>query len=147
ACPRSASPPTSSAASPRACRSSRVSTGRTSAWKRPPRSKHGEALSGQSNRASKRVSTERPCQTPSRRPQGILSSPAPAPNGFGTESWWAVRTMGRIGPGAKEAIPVLIDKLAEDEGNDHHPVATALARIGPDALPELRRVFRESKHA
>jgi len=55
--------------------------------------------------------------------------------------------MGRIGPGAKEAIPVLIDKLAEDEGNDHHPVATALARIGPDALPELRRVFRESKHA
>ena len=77
---------------------------------------------------------------------------------FINRTWYAVHTLMRIGRGAKEAMPVLIQKLGEDEANPHwagtrtnypsprqNPFAYTLARIGPESLPELLKVFREDK--
>jgi HEAT repeat protein len=73
-------------------------------------------------------------------------------------TWYAVHTLMRIGPGAKAALPVLIQKLGEDDANPNwtgtrtnypsardNPFAFTLARIGPPALPELMKVFRDDK--
>ena len=70
----------------------------------------------------------------------------------------AVVALGRIGPEAKEAIPLLIANLGKDFANPNwenrttkyipgreNPVALALARIGPAALPELRKAARDSQ--
>jgi HEAT repeat protein len=77
--------------------------------------------------------------------------------GYVDEIGQAVQALGKIGPGAKDAIPVLIDKLPSDRShpnwpNNHgyitehdNPVAVALARIGPAAIPDLVRALKEDK--
>jgi WD40 repeat protein/HEAT repeat protein len=83
--------------------------------------------------------------------QGTLSQ------GVIDETAYVVQALGKIGPAAKDAVPVLIEKLPSDRShsnwpNDHgyiaehdNPVAVALARIGPAAIPELVRTLKESK--
>jgi HEAT repeat protein len=74
--------------------------------------------------------------------------------GYGSEAWWVVIALGRIGPDAGKAVPALVAKLSQDEANPHssqpnqaNPVALALARIGAGAVPKLRETLRESKDA
>jgi WD40 repeat protein/HEAT repeat protein len=77
--------------------------------------------------------------------------------GYIDETSYAIQALGKIGPAAKDAVPVLIEKLPSDRShpnwpNDHdyiaendNPVAVALARIGPAAIPELLHTLKESK--
>jgi HEAT repeat protein len=76
------------------------------------------------------------------------------------KTWHALHALAKIGPAAKPALSALIAKLGQDSANPHwynpatnyvqpneNMIAYTLARIGPDAVPELRRVFREDKDA
>jgi WD40 repeat protein/HEAT repeat protein len=73
------------------------------------------------------------------------------------ETAYAIQALGKIGPAAKDAISVLIEKLPVDRShpnwpNEHgyisefdNPVAVALARIGAATIPELVRTLKEGK--
>ena len=68
-------------------------------------------------------------------------------------SWdhkYLAEALVKMAPAVKEVIPMLIARLPEDEGVywDRHfnPMAEALANIGPPAIPELLRTFKESKN-
>ena len=76
------------------------------------------------------------------------------------ETWYAVHALAKIGPAAKPAMPALLAKLANDRQLPgwydsktnyvlvhENLVAYALARVGPDAVPELRKVFQTDKDA
>jgi hypothetical protein len=69
------------------------------------------------------------------------------------EVWYAVHALARIGPAAKDALPVLLDRLDRDSANPHWSSSTTnyvpagdnifaytVARIGPAALPELLKL-------
>jgi WD40 repeat protein/HEAT repeat protein len=75
-------------------------------------------------------------------------------------TWYAIRALGHIGPAAKPALPALLAKLGQDQANPHwsnqttqyvvvddNMVAYALARIGPDAVPDLLKVVKTDKDA
>jgi WD40 repeat protein/HEAT repeat protein len=79
---------------------------------------------------------------------------------FIERTWYAVHALSRIGPAAKPAVPALLAKLGEDQANPHwynpktnyvstneNMIAYTLARVGPDVVPELRKVFKEDKDA
>jgi WD40 repeat protein/HEAT repeat protein len=79
---------------------------------------------------------------------------------FIDRTWYAVHALSRIGPGAKPAAPALLAKLAEDQSNPNFTLTTThyvearenmiaytLARIGPDVVPDLLKVFKEDKDA
>jgi hypothetical protein len=54
--------------------------------------------------------------------------------------YWTVYAMGKIGPEAKPAVPVLAGLLRDDDRQVRRRVAIALARIGPrakEAVPAL----------
>jgi HEAT repeat protein len=72
----------------------------------------------------------------------------------------AIHALAKIGPAAKPALPALLAKLGRDESNPNltsgpakyvpvrdNLVAYALARIGPDVVPDLLKVFKEDKDA
>jgi WD40 repeat protein/HEAT repeat protein/predicted Ser/Thr protein kinase len=74
------------------------------------------------------------------------------------QTWYALHALSRIGPAAKPAVPALLAKLGEDESNPHwsasatnyvpvneNAVAYTLARVGPEVVPELLKVFKEDK--
>jgi WD40 repeat protein/HEAT repeat protein len=76
------------------------------------------------------------------------------------QTWYAVHALARIGPAAKPAVPLLLARLSKDQANpnwynpktNYVPVgenmmAYTLARVGPDAVPELLKVFKEDKDA
>ena len=73
---------------------------------------------------------------------------------------YAIHALSRIGPAAKPAVPALLAKLAEDQSNPNitltttnyveareNMIAYTLARIGPDVVPDLLKVFKEDKEA
>jgi HEAT repeat protein len=75
-------------------------------------------------------------------------------------TWYALHALARIGPAARPAVPALLARLGEDTANPHWynqttnyvPVrenmfACTLARIGPEVVPDLLKVFREEKNA
>jgi HEAT repeat protein len=79
---------------------------------------------------------------------------------FIDRTWYAVHTLSRIGPGAKPAVPALLAKLGEDQSNPNpysmttnyveareNMIAYTLARIGPDVVPDLLKVFKEDEDA
>jgi WD40 repeat protein/HEAT repeat protein len=79
---------------------------------------------------------------------------------FIDRTWHAIHALSRIGPAAKPAVPSLLAKLGEDESNPHwystatnyvqvreNMIAYTLARIGPDVVPDLLKVFKEDKDA
>jgi WD40 repeat protein/HEAT repeat protein len=74
------------------------------------------------------------------------------------ETWYAVRALANIGPAAKPAVPTLLAKLGDDESNPHwythktnyvpvhdNMITYALARVGPDVVPDLLKVIKEDK--
>ena len=79
---------------------------------------------------------------------------------FIDRTWYAIHALSRIGPAARPAVPALLAKLAEDQSNPNFTLTTTnyvearenmiaytLARIGPDAVPDLLKVFTEDKDA
>jgi WD40 repeat protein/HEAT repeat protein len=79
---------------------------------------------------------------------------------FINRTWYAIHALSRIGPAAKPAVPALLAKLGEDQSNPNwfthttnyvpvreNMIAYTLARIGPDAVPDLLKVFTEDKDA
>jgi WD40 repeat protein/HEAT repeat protein len=73
------------------------------------------------------------------------------------EGWYAVQTLARIGPAAKEAMPLLLARLHQDDSNPHrysgktnyppagsNPFAYTIACMGPDAVPELLKIVRDA---
>jgi HEAT repeat protein len=75
-------------------------------------------------------------------------------------TWYAIHALSRIGPAARPAVPALLAKLAEDQSNPNFTLTTTnyvearenmiaytLARIGPDVVPDLLKVFKEDKEA
>jgi HEAT repeat protein len=73
-------------------------------------------------------------------------------------TWYALRALANVGPAAKPAVPALLAKLGEDEANPHwstqattyvpardNAIAYTLARVGPDVVPDLLKVFKEDK--
>jgi hypothetical protein len=58
---------------------------------------------------------------------------------IGRHSWMAADALRIIGPGAKAAIPMLIENMTNHPGSSSSPssYASALAQIGPEALPPL----------
>src|SRR5205085_2340917 len=73
------------------------------------------------------------------------------------ETWYAVHTLAKIGPAARDAVPTLIRLLDRDSGNPHwfsnktqylpagdNIFAYALGRVGPAAVPELLKVVRDA---
>jgi WD40 repeat protein/HEAT repeat protein len=76
------------------------------------------------------------------------------------ETWNAMHALARVGAAARPAVPALLAKLGKDESNPHWSTAPAnyvpihdnlaayvLARIGPDAVPDLLKVFKTDKDA
>jgi HEAT repeat protein len=76
------------------------------------------------------------------------------------QTWYAVHALSRIGPAAKPAVPALLAKLGQDQSNPNwhsqqtnyvpvhdNRIAYTLARIGPDVVPDLLKVFKEDKDA
>jgi HEAT repeat protein len=76
------------------------------------------------------------------------------------DTWHAVHALSRIGPAAKPAVPALLAKLGQDESNPHlymsktnyvpvrpNLIAYTLARVGPDVVPDLLKVFKTDKDA
>jgi HEAT repeat protein len=74
------------------------------------------------------------------------------------QTWYALYALARIGPAAKPAVPALLAKLGEDAANPHwsttttnyvpvsdNAIAYTLARIGPEVVPDLLKVFKEDK--
>jgi HEAT repeat protein len=79
---------------------------------------------------------------------------------FMDRTWYAVHALSRLGPAAKAAAPALLARLADDESNPHwsnqntnyvpvreNMIACTLARIGPEVVPDLLKVFKEDKDA
>jgi WD40 repeat protein/HEAT repeat protein len=79
---------------------------------------------------------------------------------FIEKTWYAVHALSKLGPAAKPAIPALIARLGDDQANpgftigrthyvpvEDNMIAYTLARIGPDAVPELVKVFKEDRDA
>jgi HEAT repeat protein len=75
-------------------------------------------------------------------------------------TWYAVHALSRMGPAAKPAVPALLAKMGQDDANPHWynqktqyvPVrdnifAYTLARVGPDVVPDLLKVFKEDRNA
>jgi WD40 repeat protein/HEAT repeat protein len=76
------------------------------------------------------------------------------------ETWYAVHALSRIGPAAKPAVPALLAKLGQDESNPHlywpktnyvtvreNLIGYTMARVGPDVVPDLLKVFKTDKDA
>jgi HEAT repeat protein len=76
------------------------------------------------------------------------------------ETWYAVAALSRIGPAAKPVVPALLAQLGHDQANPHwynhttkyvpvrsNMIAYTLARIGPDVVQDLLKVFKEDKNA
>jgi HEAT repeat protein len=74
------------------------------------------------------------------------------------KTWHALHALARIGPGAKEALPVLLARLDQDAANAHwfdnktnyvpagdNMMAFTTARIGPSAIPELLKIVRDAE--
>jgi WD40 repeat protein/HEAT repeat protein/predicted Ser/Thr protein kinase len=79
---------------------------------------------------------------------------------FIDRTWYAVHALSRIGPAAKPAVPALLANLGGDESNPNwygtatnyvevreNMIAYTLARIGPDVVPDLLKVFKEDTDA
>jgi WD40 repeat protein/HEAT repeat protein len=79
---------------------------------------------------------------------------------FIDRTWYAVHALSRIGPAAKPAVPALLARLGDDQSNPHwsnpktkyvpvneNMIAFTLARVGPDVVPDLLKVFKEDKDA
>ena len=79
---------------------------------------------------------------------------------FIEETWYAIHALAKIGPAAKPALPALLAKLGQDQSNPNwynpttkyvavheNMIAYTLGRIGPDAVPDLLKVFKEDKDA
>jgi len=62
---------------------------------------------------------------------------------------WAIRTVGEIGPAAKETVPLLRKALKEETRTEMRMwTAQALGRIGPDAkeaVPELAAALKDQE--
>jgi eukaryotic-like serine/threonine-protein kinase len=80
--------------------------------------------------------------------------------GFIEETWYAIHALAKIGPAARPALPALLAKLGQDQSNPNwynpttkyvavhdNMIAYTLGRIGPDAVPDLLKVFKEDKDA
>jgi HEAT repeat protein len=76
------------------------------------------------------------------------------------QTWYAIHALSQIGPASKPAVPALLAKLGQDESNPHlyvpktnyvpahdNLIAYTLARVGPDVVPDLLKVFRTDKDA
>jgi WD40 repeat protein/HEAT repeat protein len=76
------------------------------------------------------------------------------------QAWYALHALARIGSKAKPAVPVLLARLEQDQANPHwfnpatnyvtvaeNRLAYTLARIGPDMVPDLLKLFHEDKNA
>jgi WD40 repeat protein/HEAT repeat protein len=76
--------------------------------------------------------------------------------GIREPGWYAIHTLARIGPGAKEALPVLLARLHLDNATpywfdnetkylpaDNNMFAFTIARIGPACIPELLEIVRD----
>jgi HEAT repeat protein len=58
----------------------------------------------------------------------------------------ALEALGRIGPGAKPAVPTIVSQLRDDRADVRRIAALALGRIGPaakEATPRLLRALRD----
>src|SRR6266853_3228581 len=59
----------------------------------------------------------------------------------------AVQALAQVGPEAKVAIPALIEVFTQDEDwNNRTNAASALTRMGPDAVPSLIEVLTKDSH-
>jgi WD40 repeat protein len=72
------------------------------------------------------------------------------------DGWYALHTLARIGPAAKDALPLLLARLDQDEANPNwytertkylptgdNVHAYAVARIGPAAVPGLLKLAKD----
>jgi HEAT repeat protein len=72
-------------------------------------------------------------------------------------TWHALHALARIGPGAKDALPMLLNRLDHDDANanmhnsrtnyipvDRNMYAYTVARVGPTAVPELLKLVRDA---
>ena len=72
------------------------------------------------------------------------------PNRIGNVRIYAASTLGRIGPAAKIAVPVLIEALKDKRAGVRSRAATALGQIGPAAnaaVPALRSLSESDPEA
>jgi WD40 repeat protein/HEAT repeat protein len=73
------------------------------------------------------------------------------------QEWYALRALERIGPGAKEALPMLLARLHLDHANPSwfdektkylppgdNMFAFTIARIGPGSIPQLLEIVRDA---
>jgi hypothetical protein len=71
------------------------------------------------------------------------------PTGVRNELTDALEALASIGPAGERVLEVLLARLPEDGGNYYHafnnPVALALKKFGPTAVPALLRTFKEGK--
>jgi HEAT repeat protein len=59
-----------------------------------------------------------------------------------TVRWRAAETLGNIGPGAKPAVPALLEALKDEDGSVRVYAAQALEKI---YTPEARKTLEEYK--
>jgi HEAT repeat protein len=71
------------------------------------------------------------------------------PRGAQNETSDLLNALGRIGPAGEGVLEALLARLPEDGGNIYqswdNPVARAVVRYGPTAVPQLVRLFKEGK--
>jgi HEAT repeat protein len=67
-------------------------------------------------------------------------------DGDGEIRWNAARTLGKIGPAARGAVPILVEALDDRDALVREHAAEALGEIGPDAksaIPALVKVLKD----
>lgn len=76
---------------------------------------------------------------------GELSVPHLSPltaHSSGSVRFFAIFTLGLIGPGAEQALPSLLLALQDTEGLNREAASAAIVRIGPAAVPLLAQSLR-----
>jgi hypothetical protein len=78
-----------------------------------------------------------------------LLRPNKIPTGVQNEVTDVLHALASIGPAGEGVLDALLARLPEDQGNYYqswgNPVALAIKKFGPSAVPALERLFKEGK--